>query len=58
MFFRIRSMFDNAVIEVYSESGMLEFRRGHMTPGEMARVSLPKKFLETTGNITIKVVER
>ena len=57
IFFRIRSNFDNAVVEVHSDKGILEIIRGHMTPGEMARISISKKFLEGTDNITIKVRE-
>ena len=58
IFFRIRSMYENAVIEISGEKGTHELKRGHMTPGEMVRVCLPKKFLEESENITIKVVER
>jgi pyruvate/2-oxoglutarate dehydrogenase complex dihydrolipoamide dehydrogenase (E3) component len=58
VFFRIRSMYENAVIEVRSDNETLEIERGHMAPGEMARVSISKNFLEDTDNISIKVVER
>jgi len=57
IFFRIRSNYENAVIEVHSDNEVLKIKRGHMTPGEMARISLPKKFLESTTNITINVVD-
>jgi thioredoxin reductase len=58
VFFRIRSTYENAVIEVEAESKTLRIERGHMAPGEMARVALSKDFLESSGNITIKVVEK
>jgi NADPH-dependent 2,4-dienoyl-CoA reductase/sulfur reductase-like enzyme len=54
IFFRIRSMFENAVIDINGK----ETHRGHMSPGEMARVVLPKEYLENCGSVTIKVVER
>ena len=56
--FRIRSMYENAVIEVSGDAGTIEIKRGRMTPGEMARVSVSQKFLESAENITIKVVEK
>ena len=58
VFFRIRSTFENAVIDINGEGGAMQLERGHMTPGEMARVSIPKKFLENSENITIKVSNR
>jgi hypothetical protein len=58
VFFRIRSMFENAVIVISGESGTRELQRGHMSPGEMVRVSLTKDYLENCGDVTIKVVER
>jgi len=57
IFFRIRSNYENAVVEVHSDNEVLEIERGHMTPGEMARISISKKFLENTHSITIKVKE-
>jgi len=56
VFFRIRSLYKNAVIEVKSENEVLEYKRGHMTPGEMARVALSKDFLENANEVTIRVV--
>ncbi|MCL2425430.1 MAG: FAD-dependent oxidoreductase [Oscillospiraceae bacterium] len=58
IFFRIRSNYEDAVIEVHSESEVLEIKRGHMTPGEMARISLSKEFIKNSDNITIKVVNK
>jgi len=58
VYFRIRSMFQNAVLEISSEAETIKMERGHMSPGEMVRISLPKTFLENSENITIKVVEK
>ena len=57
MFFRIRSRYDNAAIEITGGGQTITLPRGHMTPGEMERVSVPKQFLDKTDSITIKVVE-
>ena len=58
IFFRIRSTHENGVVYVSGEGGSLEFERGHMTPGEMARVSVPKEFLENCEKIAIRVAEK
>ena len=58
IFFRIRSKYDNAVIEISGAGKTIELKRSHMTPGEMERVSVPKSFLESSGSITIRVVEK
>ncbi|MCL2218092.1 MAG: NAD(P)/FAD-dependent oxidoreductase [Defluviitaleaceae bacterium] len=57
IFFRIRSRYDNAVIEISGGGKTIELPRGHMTPGEMERVSVSQKFLENCDSITIRVVE-
>jgi len=56
VFFRIRSKYDNADIEINNGKEKIILKRGHMTPGEMERVTIPKKFLEHTQSIEIKVV--
>jgi len=58
IFFRIRSRYDNAVIQIVGGGQVLELSRGHMTPGEMERVSVSKAFAENAESITIKVVEK
>ena len=58
VFFRIRSSYDNAAIELSNGSETIELPRGHMTPGEMERVSVSKNFLEKNESIAIKVVEK
>jgi hypothetical protein len=57
VFFRIRSVFENAAIEVDGKGGKLVFERGRMSPGEMVRIPLAKKYLELNDSITIKVRE-
>ena len=57
IFFRIRSKYDNAIIEISTEGKSIRLERGRMTPGEMERVSVSDKFLENADSITIKVVE-
>ena len=57
VYFRIRTMFENAVIIIEGES-TVEMERGHMSPGEMVRISLCRSFIENSDSITIKVVER
>ncbi|MCL2204140.1 MAG: NAD(P)/FAD-dependent oxidoreductase [Defluviitaleaceae bacterium] len=58
IFFRIRSRYDNAVIEIDNGTEVMQLPRGHMTPGEMERVSVAQNFLQNTDGITIKVVEK
>ena len=58
IFFRIRSRYDNAVIQITGGGKSIELERGHMTPGEMERVSVTKTFVEGADSITIKVVEK
>ncbi|MCL2197972.1 MAG: NAD(P)/FAD-dependent oxidoreductase [Defluviitaleaceae bacterium] len=58
VFFRIRSKYESAVIEIDNDEKIIELKRGHMTPGEMERVSITKAFLENTKSITIRVVEK
>ena len=57
IFFRIRSRYDNAVIEITNGDETIKLPRGHMTPGEMERVSVSQKYLKNCESITIKVVE-
>ena len=58
IFFRIREAYANAVIEIICNDKIIELKRGHMTPGEMERVTVSKKFIEDADSITIKVVEK
>jgi thioredoxin reductase len=58
IFFRVRSIYEDAVIEISSETSTIEIKRGHIAPGEMIRISVSKEFLENTDNITVKVVEK
>jgi NADPH-dependent 2,4-dienoyl-CoA reductase/sulfur reductase-like enzyme len=58
IYFRLRSIFENALIEINGEAGKIEMERGHMSPGEMVRISLTKDFLQNSNSVTIKVVEK
>ncbi|MCL2699660.1 MAG: FAD-dependent oxidoreductase, partial [Defluviitaleaceae bacterium] len=58
VYFRVRSVFDNGVVEISSEAGTIKQERGHMSPGEMVHVSLSKSFLDNSDGITIKAAER
>ncbi|MCL2379050.1 MAG: FAD-dependent oxidoreductase [Defluviitaleaceae bacterium] len=57
IFFRIRAKYDNAAIEISGGGKTIKLARGHMAPGEMERVSIPRQFIENSDSITIKVVE-
>jgi len=58
IFFRVRSVYINAVIEIKSGDKIMEIQRTHMAPGEMERVSVPKSFVENSDSISIRVVKR
>jgi hypothetical protein len=58
IFFRIRSKYEKAQIEISSEAGTITLQRGHMAPAEMERISLTKEFLQKSQSITIKVVTK
>jgi thioredoxin reductase len=58
VFFRVRSMFQNAVVEISAEAGTIVMERGHMMPGDMVRISLTKSFLQNSNSVKIKVVEK
>jgi len=55
IFFRVRKVYKNAVIEIDNGKEKIHLKRRHMTPGEMERVSVTKDFL--INDITIRVVE-
>ena len=60
VFFRVRRVFKNSVIEVKAGDRMLvSYKREHMAPGEMEHILLPKKLLEgiDTDAITIAAKE-
>ncbi|MCL1862021.1 MAG: FAD-dependent oxidoreductase, partial [Defluviitaleaceae bacterium] len=58
IFFRIRSKYESAVIEIDNGEKIINLQRGRMTPGEMERVSITKAFLENKKTFTIRVVEK
>lgn len=61
IFFRVRQIFGNSAIVVKDENGNLiaKFKREHLAPGEMEKISVPKVLLDriTTDNITVAVEE-
>lgn len=61
IFFRVRQIFGNSAITVKDESGNLiaKFKREHLAPGEMEKISIPKVLLDkiTTGNAAVSVEE-
>lgn len=56
VFFRVRRVFGNAVIQVScGEKVLSAFKREHMAPGEMEHIVIPKQFLEAAGSGTLTV---
>ncbi len=59
IFFRVRRIFRDAAVIVTSGGEQLaRYRRDHMAPGEMERISLPRALLDRAkGPITVKIEE-
>lgn len=61
IFFRVRQIFGNSAITVKDGNGNLiaKFKREHLAPGEMEKISIPKVLLDkiTTNNATVAVEE-
>lgn len=61
IFFRVRQIFGNSAITVKDENGNLiaKFKREHLAPGEMEKISVPKILLDkiTTNHATVAVEE-
>ena len=60
VFFRVRRVFKNSVIEISDgEKVLASFRREHMAPGEMEHILLPRKILDQAqgGQITVSAKE-
>ena len=58
IFFRVNNVYHDMVIKVMSgETTIASFKREHMAPGEMEKITLPKVILEkaTQGQLTITV---
>lgn len=56
VFFRVARVYRGAKIEVSSgDSVIASFKREHMAPGEMERISLPAKILEKIENNSLKI---
>ena len=61
IFFRVRQIFGNSAIVVKDENDNLiaKFKREHLAPGEMEKISIPKVLLDkiATGSVTVSVEE-
>lgn len=60
LFFRVNRVCGDSVIRVTDESGaaLASFRREHLAPGEMERISMPRVLLEKAGGaITVAIEE-
>lgn len=61
IFFRVRQIFGNSAIVVKDENENLiaKFKREHLAPGEMEKISIPKVLLDkiATGSATVSVEE-
>ena len=56
IFFRVRQVYGNASIRVMDgEKQLAAFKREHMAPGEMERITLPRKLLEMAAGDTLTV---
>ncbi len=56
--FRVRKIYKNAEIEVRSGEKLLaHYKREHMAPGEMEKISLPRVLLNGVTEITVSVAE-
>jgi len=54
VYFRVNRIFGKSTIVVtQNDAQIANFKRGHMAPGEMESILLPKKLLEDSGDITI-----
>ena len=60
VFFRVRQVYGNASIRVMDgDKQLAAFKREHMAPGEMERITLPRKLLEMAAGdtLTVEIVE-
>ena len=54
IFFRVNRIFgESQVVVTHGGSRVAAFKRPHMAPGEMERITLPKKLLPASGEITV-----
>ena len=59
VFFRVRRVFKNSVIEVSDgDRVLLSFKREHMAPGEMEHILLPRKILDTVEGSQVTISAR
>jgi pyruvate/2-oxoglutarate dehydrogenase complex dihydrolipoamide dehydrogenase (E3) component len=60
IFFRVRQVYGNASIRVMDgDKQLAAFKREHMAPGEMERITLPRKLLDMAAGdtLTVEIVE-
>ena len=56
VFFRVRRIFKNSVIEIRAgDQVLMTYKREHMAPGEMEHILLPRKLLDTVTEDTITI---
>ena len=57
IFFRVNNVYQDVVIKVADgEKEIARFKREHMAPGEMEKISVPKALLEkVAGELTVAV---
>ena len=59
IFFRVRRVFKNSVIEVSAGDELLiSYKREHMAPGEMEHIILPKKLLDSVNGKEIVITAK
>ena len=59
VFFRVRRVFKNSVIEVSAGDELLiSYKREHMAPGEMEHIILPKKLLDSVNGKEIVITAK
>ena len=59
VFFRVRRVFKNSILEVSSgDQVLLTFKREHMAPGEMEHIMLPRKILDQVNGSELTITAR
>ncbi len=59
VFFRVRRVFKNSILEVSSGGQvLLTFKREHMAPGEMEHIMLPRKILDQVNGSELTITAR
>ena len=59
VFFRVRRVFNNSVIEVSAgDQTLITYKREHMAPGEMEHILLPRKLLDSVASSEITITAK